>query len=110
MISGRPIPPVAFEDAANRAHMYLDSDFEYNWRDVTRRSTIPAGQPCIVVCREKGRYGILESRCLAFAVRNRGHIAWFGVTHRLQSPVELRAVRGFVRVDEIDEVVRGYFQ
>lgn len=107
MISDRPIPPAAFKDAAACAHMYLDRGFEYVWRDVTRRSTIPTGEPCVVVCRENG---MSEARCVAFAVRNLGHIAWFGVTHSLQSPEELRAVRGYVRVEEIDEAVRCYFK
>lgn len=101
----RPIPPSAFEATANCAHMYLESDSEYNWRGVTPRSAIPTGKPCVVVCRVQG---MSEARCLAFAVRDRGHVTWFGVTHCLQSPEELHGVRGYVTVEEIDEAVRDH--
>lgn len=102
--SDRPIPPASFANAVAFARTYLNPDIDCRWRDVRPRSTIPTGQPCVVLCLDRD---MPEVRCLAFAVRSRGHIAWYGVTAGHQLPEQLRAVRGFVRVDEVDRTIRG---
>lgn len=37
---------------------------------------------------------------MAFAVRERGHVRWYGVTAGYQDPAELYGVRGYVQITD----------
>lgn len=73
---------------------FLSKKAPYDFVSTRKTSAIPAGIACVVKCTADG---VL---CLAFAVHERGRVAWFGVTAKHQEPVELRDVRGYVVVDD----------
>lgn len=92
-----PRPPADFQIEAHRANRYLDRALRYQWTLIKRGTVVPKGETCIVLC---GAFGSqkADSRCIAFAAFERGHVRWYGVTAGYQEPAELYGVEGYVRV------------
>lgn len=85
--------------------MWCDVSYDDVYLSVRKRSEVPTRIPCVVDCSDAGM-DEPEIRCVAFAVRANGHLRWFGVTHALQDPAELRGVSRYVPVSSVIDNLR----
>lgn len=100
--------PESFSDCLRFVPLLMSGDigFEGVYMDTALRSKVPVLTPCVVDCRPTW-CGETENRVIAFAVRENGHLRWYGVNGSDQDPAELAGVKRYVPVSEvIDECLR----
>lgn len=80
--------------------MCRDVDYRQVYRPLGDGSKVPLLTPCVVDCFWP-HDSEPEGRCLAFAMRQRGRLRWFGVTEDWESPWLTAPVRQYVPVASI---------
>lgn len=96
--------PASFSACLEHVPLLMSRDigFEGVYMDAAIRSKVPALTPCVVDCRPTW-CGEKENRVIAFAVREKGHLRWYGVIGPDQDPAELAGVKQYVPVSEVIE-------
>lgn len=99
-----PAVPQSFKDTLKYVDLLICRElvFDKVYRSTAQRSQVPAMTPCMVDCRPAW-CNDQENRVLAFAVRVRGHIRWYGVISQYSDPCDLAGVKSFVPVSEVLE-------